>query len=92
MGFMISQYSVLVEMCAQLLLSINRLSAIVYPIQHNKFWTKKITLLLFLSGMILAIIPTASRASQPAAYIHVNGSFIPFLIDAGDQEVKFWIF
>ncbi|CAD60413.1 Serpentine receptor class gamma [Caenorhabditis elegans] len=86
MGFMISQYSVLVEMCAQLLLSINRLSAIVYPIQHNKFWTKKITLLLFLSGMILAIIPTASRASQPAAYIHVNGSFIPFLIDAGDQE------
>uniref|UniRef100_A0A1I7UFU6 G protein-coupled receptor n=3 Tax=Caenorhabditis tropicalis TaxID=1561998 RepID=A0A1I7UFU6_9PELO len=85
-GFMISQYSVLVEMCAQLLLSINRLSAIVYPIQHNKFWTKQITLILFLSGMILSIAPTAMRATQPAAFIDVNGSYIPYLLNAGDQE------
>ncbi|KAF1765536.1 hypothetical protein GCK72_005488 [Caenorhabditis remanei] len=85
-GFMISQYSVLVEMCAQLLLSVNRLSAIVYPIQHNKFWTKKITLLLFSLGMLISIVPTASRATQPAAFMNVNGSFIPYLVNRGDQE------
>ncbi|CAP23580.2 Protein CBR-SRV-2 [Caenorhabditis briggsae] len=87
-GFMISQYSVLVEMCAQLLLSINRLSAIVYPILHNKFWTKKATLTLFLTGMLISIIPTALRAAQPSAYIHLNGSYIPHLINPGDQETN----
>ncbi|PIC45815.1 hypothetical protein B9Z55_005712 [Caenorhabditis nigoni] len=87
-GFMISQYSVLVEMCAQLLLSINRLSAIVYPILHNKFWTKKATLTLFSAGMLISIIPTASRAAQPSAYIHLNGSYIPHLINPGDQETN----
>ncbi|CAL2032937.1 unnamed protein product [Caenorhabditis brenneri] len=85
-GFMISQYSVLVEMCSQLLLSINRLSAIVFPIQHNKFWTRQITFLFFLSGMVISIVPTAMRATQPAAYIHVNGSYIPYLLNEGDQE------
>ncbi|CAI2337845.1 unnamed protein product [Caenorhabditis sp. 36 PRJEB53466] len=86
LGFVISQYAVLVEMCAQLLLSVNRLSAIVWPIIHNKFWTKKVTLLLFAFGMLLAIIPTASRATQPAAYIDINGSFVPHLVNEGDQE------
>lgn len=96
LGFVISQYSVLIELCSQLLLSVNRLSAIAYPILHNKFWTRKITFLLFSLGILLSVIPTASRAKQPAAYIDNNGSYIPHLLNPGDQEknskISCWIY
>ncbi|CAD6192256.1 unnamed protein product [Caenorhabditis auriculariae] len=86
LGFVVSQYATLIELCAQLILSANRLTAIAFPIGHKKIWSRRPTFLLFGCCAVASLIPTLVRIPQPAGYLSVNGSVIPYLINDEDQK------
>ncbi|CAB3410961.1 unnamed protein product [Caenorhabditis bovis] len=84
-GFVVSQYSTLLELCALLILSANRLTAIALPITHNQIWSSKRILLIFLVCACTALVPTCVRIPQPAAYFNHSNHFVPYLLNATDQ-------
>ncbi|CAJ0608456.1 unnamed protein product [Cylicocyclus nassatus] len=90
-GFVISQYVCLIELFAQLSLSVNRFTAIIYPLRHNQLWNKRTTCKLFAICALIALIPTAIRLPQAAGYANVNGKIVPHLIHEEDQKLNSYI-
>ncbi|KAK6733844.1 hypothetical protein RB195_017544 [Necator americanus] len=91
MGFVFSQYACLLELFAQLSLSVNRFTAICFPLRHNRWWTLTRTLKLFAICSLLALIPTAMRLPQEAGYIAVQGKIVPYLIHEEDQKTNSYV-
>ncbi|CAI5440708.1 unnamed protein product [Caenorhabditis angaria] len=91
LGFMISQYSTLFELCLQFLLSLNRLSAIATPLSHAKLWNPRSTHLLILLSALMCLIPTFSRIHQEAYYFPLHGAVVPSLKNREDQSFNSYV-
>ncbi|CAI4232551.1 unnamed protein product [Auanema sp. JU1783] len=87
-GFVLSQYACLLELFAQLLLAINRLTAIAYPLTHRWMWSPRSMLFLLLISAFLALLPTAIRFPQKADYQDLGNRVVPMLCNSEDQQLN----
>ncbi|VDL82429.1 unnamed protein product [Nippostrongylus brasiliensis] len=86
LGFVVSNFACNIELFAQLILSVNRLTAIWFPLRHNSWWTLRRTVISFLVCALAASIPAVVKFCQEAGYVAVEGKVVPYLIHEEDQK------
>ncbi|KAK6042761.1 hypothetical protein COOONC_19734, partial [Cooperia oncophora] len=87
-GFALTNFSCNIELFTQLMLSINRLTAICYPMKHNRWWTLRRTIIFFACGAIMSMVTPTIRLLQDAGYVEVDGKIVPYLIQEKEQKVR----
>ncbi|WKX95033.1 hypothetical protein Q1695_011915 [Nippostrongylus brasiliensis] len=91
LGFVVSNFACNIELFAQLILSVNRLTAIWFPLRHNSWWTLRRTVISFLVCALAASIPAVVKFCQEAGYVAVEGKVVPYLIHEEDQKVNSYV-
>ncbi|VDP38235.1 unnamed protein product [Heligmosomoides polygyrus] len=86
-GFVVSNFACNIELFVQLILSINRLTAICFPLRHNRLWTTKRTIMCFVGCAAISLAPAITRLYQDAGYFAVDGKAVPYLLHEEDQKV-----
>ncbi|XGW09418.1 hypothetical protein V3C99_011599 [Haemonchus contortus] len=90
-GFALTNFACNIELFTQLMLSINRLTAICYPMKHSRWWTLKRTIRLFACGATMSMITPVIRIFQDAGYVAVDGKIVPYLINENYQQLNSYI-
>lgn len=90
-GFVVSNFACNIELFVQLILSINRLTAICFPLRHNRLWTTKRTIMCFVGCAAISLAPAITRLYQDAGYFAVDGKAVPYLLHEEDQKFNSYI-
>ncbi|PIO65628.1 hypothetical protein TELCIR_12688, partial [Teladorsagia circumcincta] len=85
-GFVLTNFACNIELFTQLMLSINRLTAICYPMKHNYWWTLRRTVICFACAATVSMVTPTIRLLQDAGYVDVSGKIVPYLIEEKDQK------